>query len=112
MNNVIYTCFFIPEKFHYEIREYDKEKDGFRVVGNSVMLYHNTITCSPCCIHETIESAIEHLDSSKLDCVLPDGKSVIPFRENYPDLYLIHSVFIPFESVKAEIWPNEKEVQK
>lgn len=37
MNNIIYTCFFIPEKFHYEIREYNKEKDGFRVVGHSVL---------------------------------------------------------------------------
>lgn len=108
MNNIIYTCFFIPEKFRYEIREYDKEKDGFRVVGHSVLLYHNTISCSPCCIHDSIADAIEYLDSSKLDCVLPDGKSVIPFRENYPDLYLIHSVFVPFESVKAEIWPCDR----
>ena len=108
MNNVIYTCFFIPEKFHYEIRAYDKEKDGFRVVGHSVLLYHNTICCSPCCIHNSVESAIASLDSSKLDCILPDGKTVIPFRINYPDLYLIHSVFVPFESVKAEIWPGER----
>jgi hypothetical protein len=111
MNDIIYTCFFIPEKFHYEIREYDKEKDGFRVVGHSVLLYHSTISCSTCCIHDSIAAAIESLDSSKLDCILPDGKSVIPFRENYPDLYLIHSVFVPFESVKAEIWPcDRKEV--
>lgn len=111
MENIIYTCFFIPEKFHYEIQEYDKEKDGFRVVGHSVLLYHNTISCSPCCIHDSIAAAIESLDSSKLDCVLPDGRTVIPFRINYPDLYLIRSVFVPFESVKAEIWPcDRKEV--
>lgn len=108
MNNLIYTCFFIPEKFHYEIRKYDKEKDGFRVVGHSVLLYHNTISCSPCCIHDSIAAAIEYLDTSKLDCVLPDGRTVIPFRINYPDLYLIHSVFVPFESVKAEIWPCDR----
>ena len=108
MENIIYTCFFIPEKFHYEIRKYNKEKDGFRVVGHSVLLYHNTISCSPCCIHDSIAAAIASLDSSKLDCVLPDGKTVIPFKYNYPDLYLIHSVFVPFESVKAEIWPCDR----
>lgn len=105
---MIYTCFFIPDQCHYEIREYNKEKDGFRRVGDSVFLYHNSICCSPCCIFDSVAAAVEYLDNSKLDCILPDGKTVVPFRVNYPELYLMYSVFIPWESVQAEIWPGER----